>query len=118
LNSDNSLSLNYGRRISRPNYQFLNPFVRVFSPYSYAEGNPFLQPAFIDNVELGYTYKNKWINSLYYSFADDLYGQITLLDAETNIQHIISKNYQKNTITGWYQSLNLKPADWWNLETS
>ncbi len=118
INSDNSLSLNYGRRISRPNYQFLNPFVRVFSPYSYAEGNPFLQPAFIDNVELGYTYKNKWINSLYYSFADDLYGQITLLDAETNIQHIISKNYQKNTITGWYQSLNLKPADWWNLETS
>src|SRR5699024_7818332 len=91
INDDNSLSLNYGRRIDRPNYQFLNPFVRVLSPYSYAEGNPFLQPAFIDNVELQFTHKNKWIAILYYSYANDFYGQVTFLDKTTNVQHIIPK---------------------------
>lgn len=117
-NDDNLFSLNYGRRISRPNYDFLNPFTITFSPYSYAEGNPFLQPAFTDNFELEYVYKNKWIASLYYSFTDDLFGQVTFLDAETNTQRIFPENYIKHNVVGFYQSLNLKPLGWWKIATS
>lgn len=117
-NDDNLFSLNYGRRISRPNYDFLNPFTITFSPYSYAEGNPFLQPAFTDNFELEYVYKNKWIASLYYSLSDDLFGQVTFLDAQTNTQRIFPENYIKHNVVGFYQSLNLKPIGWWQIATS
>ncbi|MGO3708129.1 MAG: TonB-dependent receptor domain-containing protein [Mesonia hippocampi] len=118
INDDNSLNLNYGKRISRPRYQFLNPFVMVFSPYSYSEGNPFLQPAFIDNIELEYAYKNKWIASFYYSYVDDLYGQVTFLNENTNVQRIFPENYQTNSIIGFYQSLNIKPLKSWKISTS
>lgn len=118
INNKNSLSLHYGRRISRPNYQFLNPFVRIFSPYSYAEGNPYLQPAFIDNIELEYAYKNKWIANIYYSHANDLYGEVIFLDEVTNIQRVFPENYMKNTIIGFYQSINFKLFSWWDLAAS
>ena len=49
-NDNHSFSVNYGKRISRPNFNFLNPFRFVYNPYSYSEGNPFLQPAFTDNI--------------------------------------------------------------------
>lgn len=65
-----------------------------------------------------YTYKNKWIAILYYSYANDLYGQVTFLDANTNVQHIVPKNYIDNAITGLCQSLTIKPLNWWDLTAS
>lgn len=53
-----SISFNYSRRINRPSYESLNPFRTINNSNSYNEGNAFLQPAFTDNVELTFTYKN------------------------------------------------------------
>ncbi|MDV3662444.1 hypothetical protein CMU70_18590, partial [Elizabethkingia anophelis] len=46
LNENHVFNINYGRRIQRPSYNFLNPFRFVSNPFSYSEGNPFLQPSF------------------------------------------------------------------------
>ncbi len=72
-NDNHSFSVNYGKRISRPNFNFLNPFRFVYNPYSYSEGNPFLQPAFTDNIEFEYAFKDNLITNIYYSFTDDDY---------------------------------------------
>ena len=41
-------SLNYGRRINRPDYNVLNPFREQLSELSYSRGNKFLQPEIVD----------------------------------------------------------------------
>ena len=115
LNDNNSLNLNYGRRINRPRYFFLNPFRWVSSPYSYSEGNPFLQPAFIDNVELAYSYKDKLTTNFYYSYTDDDFEQLVFLEEGTNIQRTIPKNFIVNKTFGINQSFVFKPIKWWNL---
>jgi hypothetical protein len=51
----NTVSLNYGRRINRPDYNVLNPFRNQISQLTYEKGNPFLSPEIVDNIELGYT---------------------------------------------------------------
>lgn len=56
---NHQLNLTYGRRIERPYYQDLNPFISPLDKYTYYIGNPYLLPSYSGNVELGYTYKNR-----------------------------------------------------------
>ncbi|MDJ0366535.1 TonB-dependent receptor [Hymenobacter sp. H14-R3] len=45
------LNLSYSRRVERPAYSSLNPFLSYQSQYFSNQGNPFLQPSFTDAVE-------------------------------------------------------------------
>ena len=47
-----SLSASYTRRIKRPSYWTLNPFVRYIDAHSYEVGNPELKPEFNNQVDL------------------------------------------------------------------
>ena len=108
-NENNSFSINYGRRISRPNYNLLNPFKWISSPYSYSEGNPFLQPAFAQNIEIEYTYKDNLITSFYFSNLEDGFEQVTIVNPITNITQITPKNFLINKMFGVNQTIILEP---------
>lgn len=78
---DNSLVLNYSKRINRPNFQYLNPFVRPLDKFTFYSGNPFLNPSFINNYELSYRYKSTFATTLSYSrFIDDINETIQIND--------------------------------------
>lgn len=49
-----TLKISYTRRIQRPNYGNLNPFVNASNPQNITTGNPALQPEIGDKLELGY----------------------------------------------------------------
>lgn len=69
-------SLNYGRRINRPDYNVLNPFRTQLSELSFSKGNESLRPEIVNNIELGYTLKYRYNFKLSYSKTLD---QITRL---------------------------------------
>lgn len=71
-NDKNSYGLNYGRRIRRPNYESLNPFIRFLDRYTYMQGNPNLKPQFSHNIEGSHTYKNFLTTTLNYSLTKDI----------------------------------------------
>ncbi|WP_456315201.1 TonB-dependent receptor domain-containing protein [Pseudomonas shirazensis] len=108
-NENNSFSLNYGRRINRPGYNLLNPFVWIYSPYSFAVGNPFLQPSFAQNIEFEYAYKENLISSFYFSYLDDGFEQVAIIDAETNVQENIPQNFIVNKMFGFNQTIIVEP---------
>ena len=58
------LSLSLSRRINRPQYNDLNPARYFFDKFSYAEGNPFLQPETAWKGSVAYTYKNDYVLTL------------------------------------------------------
>lgn len=107
-NDNNSLSLNYGKRINRPSYSSLNPFRWYSNPYSYTEGNPFLQPSFVDNFELSHLFKNNLNTSLYLSITEDGSDQVTLIDDITDIQATVRRNFLKEYTLGVSQSYTLR----------
>lgn len=111
-NETNSFSINYNKRINRPSYNRLNPFRWYNNPFSYSEGNPFLQPSFSNNIELNYTLNDNWSNSVYYSHTDNGFEQITIVDNTDNIQKTIAQNYFKTTIIGISESYTYDKLKW------
>jgi len=75
LNEKHTLTLNYGRRIDRPAYQDLNPFLFFLDQYTYQAGNPYLQPQFTNNVEFSHTYNHFLTTTLNYSDTKNFFSE-------------------------------------------
>ena len=113
FSAKHELGFSYSRRIDRPGYDNLNPFVYYLDPYTYQQGNPFLKPQYTNSFEFNYTY-NKTINlSLGYSQTSDVITQIILTDpvkkatfqTNLNLQTQNSYNFNINspyTIAKWF----------------
>jgi len=71
----NQFGFNFGRRIDRPAYQDLNPFLFFLDNYTYQAGNPFLKPQYSLNVELSHTYKSFLTTTLNFSRTDNFFTE-------------------------------------------
>ena len=67
---DHSYGVSYGRKVTRPRYQSLNPFRYYIIEDQYKEGNPSLTRALEDKITLSYTHKNRYNFELYYQYND------------------------------------------------
>jgi outer membrane receptor protein involved in Fe transport len=76
LPKDQSIYLNASRRINRPNFWNMMPFVDLSNPQDTSMGNPYLRPEFIYNTELSYNKQFKKghniIASFYYQYTDGM----------------------------------------------
>lgn len=52
---EQTLKLAYTRRVERPEYMDLNPFLNISDPHNITTGNPNLKPELGDNTELSYS---------------------------------------------------------------
>jgi Outer membrane protein beta-barrel family len=64
---NHNLNFSYGKRIDRPYFQDLNPFLSPLDKFTFYSGNPFLKPAFAQSISLTHTYKNNFSTSLSYN---------------------------------------------------
>ena len=95
-NKDHALSLSVGRRITRPNYQNLNPFEAPLSELTAWKGNPFLSPSYAMNYQLTYAFKKKLTITNSYSETTDFFASIFEISGDqSNV--IIPRNMQKTT---------------------
>lgn len=110
-------SLQYSRRIQRPNYQVLNPFIAQTNELSYWQGNPFLQPQYISNVRLSHTFKYRFTTAVSYSYASDFFAQVTdTIGSNTTI--LQTKNVADNQVFNLSLSLPMQIKPWWNVFAS
>lgn len=58
INRKNTLNYSFSRRINRPDYESLNPFLFYLDQFTYKAGNPFLQPEIAWNAEASYGYND------------------------------------------------------------
>ncbi len=65
------IGFNYGKRIERPNFEFLNPFISPLDKFTYYAGNPYLKPTFSHNLTLSYNYGSVFSTNLNYSYTSD-----------------------------------------------
>jgi iron complex outermembrane recepter protein len=92
MNEKNTFSLNYGRRIERPDYADLNPFFFFLDKYTYQTGNPQLRPQFSHNIELSHSFKGFLNTTLNYYKATDLINDIFEQNEATRETFVIKSN--------------------------
>lgn len=113
VNEKNTLGLNYGRRIRRPNYESLNPFIEYLDRYTYQQGNPNLKPQFSHNVELSHTYKGFLTTTLNYTQTTDIIQQVIEQNEATSETYVKQANIAKQRQWGVAVSLNKSVNKWW-----
>jgi len=117
LNETHQFRLNYSRRIDRPQYQHLNPFLNQLDELTYQQGNPFLQPQYTHSAELTYVLHEHITTSVKYSRTTDLMAEL----ADTiggNRGYLTHVNLQSQEVTGLYVSLPFSPTHWWETYTN
>lgn len=111
--SVHQLTFSYGRRIERPYFQDLNPFLSPLDKFTYYTGNPFLKPSFTDALELSHTFKNKITTSVSYSKTHDQVNEtIEIVDGiyYSKPGNVGSSTFKSISIDG-----SLDPLQWLNL---
>ena len=114
INDKNEINFSYSRRIDRPQYDALNPFVYHLDPYTYQKGNPYLKPQYTDNFEFNYTYNKNLTVTLGYSRTTDVIVQVPGTDPLTKVSFVSQQNlqtqnaynlniYSPYTITKWWE---------------
>ena len=114
LGSNNQMMASYTRRIDRPRGWYLEPFITWTDAYNVRQGNPDLDPEYIDSYELGYMKR----------FGDqsvsiESYYKVTHNKIE-RVRSVYDKNVMLNTIAnvgkdysfGLEATLNLTFAKW------
>ncbi len=114
INDKNSLTISYGRRITRPNYQDLNPFVYFLDTLSYRQGNIYLKPQYTHNVELTHAFKDKFITTINYNSTGDVISQIIKPEPNSKIRFLTMDNVARFRNIGLSITAPFTFAKWWN----
>ncbi|HSC39027.1 MAG TPA: outer membrane beta-barrel family protein, partial [Chitinophagaceae bacterium] len=112
---NNTFTVSYGRRIERPNYQDLNPFVWFLDSLSYRQGNPYLLPQYSNNFELRHTLKGGLSTSVNYAITDNVISQILKQNTADRITFLTTDNVARFRSMGFSINAPFKPAKWWNV---
>jgi iron complex outermembrane recepter protein len=110
-NDKNQFSLNYGRRIDRPAYQDLNPFLFFLDQYTYQAGNPYLQPQYSNNVEFSHTYKSFLTTTLNYSYTKNFFAETFEQSGQATI--VRNGNIGQRQNAGIAVSAQIPVEKWW-----
>lgn len=114
LDSNHSITFTAGRRIDRPSFQALNPFVFVINKYTYEAGNPFYRPQYTWNFELSHTFKNIFVTSINYSRTNDYFSQIFYQDSNGIITYT-GGNLDKMENFGISLNVQTPVTHWWSV---
>lgn len=114
LSEKHQFNFSYSRRINRPNYENLNPFVFFLDSLTYGKGNPYLQPQFTNNIELSHTFRRFLTTTINYSQTDDIMTQLLRQDTEKKITFQTQENFNKMKQFGLAVSANFPIVKWWN----
>ena len=118
LPNDHDIQVSYSRRVRRPFYNDLSPFMTFSDSRNFFSGNPNLNPEFSDVVEIGHIkYFDKG------SLTSSIYGRSTT----NKIQTIRSVNDEGNAVTlpqnlrseiayGVEFTSALSPVKWWKVD--
>jgi hypothetical protein len=110
-NDKNNFGANFGRRVNRPGYQALNPFVRFIDRYIYQTGNPNLKPAVSNNVELSHSWKNKITTTINYTYTKDIISQVVEQRGEESYNML--QNVSSLSQIGLSINTNTPITKWW-----
>jgi outer membrane receptor protein involved in Fe transport len=118
FNEENGLQLSYSRRVRRPFYNDLSPFMTFSDARNFFSGNPDLDPEFTDAIELGhikYFEKGTVFSTIFYRNTIDKIERIRTVDNEGNAT-IRPENLLGEQSYGLELATDYQAFPWWKID--
>jgi hypothetical protein len=116
--NDYQYGIVFNRRVNRPSFSDLNPFRYYINPYSYTEGNPFLQPSFVNAFDGSVSVKNKWFFDVFCNLIQAQFSQVIIPEPSTNSNRYLVQNIDHSYDYGVSVASSLSPYKWWDMNSS
>lgn len=116
------VKLSYSKRIDRPSFDDLNPFVDYSNPLNLRRGNENLNPEFIHVLELGHS--KSWskfglTTNVFYRYRDNLVQRLVqYADGSDIVTMSTPNNVGNSTSTGLEIISMYEPVKWFGLNAS
>ena len=114
LNDKNNLNLSFSKRINRPAFTDLAPFVLFFDLDSGIQGNTSLQPSFTDNFQIDYRFNSISI-SAQYAIENDVMGRFQPKFLENGFLILRPENLDSQKTVSAIINLPVYPVNWWDI---
>lgn len=114
-----SLSLGLSRRISRPTYPQLNPYINLIDNKTYETGNVRLKPEKVNKIDFGYTFagsKLRISGNAYLNYTQDYINQIAYLNQDILVTSYI--NSDMDLKAGIEHNLKWNTSQWMGIDVS
>lgn len=119
LPKENALQVSYSRRVRRPFYNDLSPFMTYSDNRNYFSGNPDLNPEFSNVFEVGhikYFEAGTFSSSVYYRDTDGKIERIRTVDVTTNTATTLPQNLKSERAYGIEFTSGYSLFKWWKTD--
>ncbi|HJW28516.1 MAG TPA: outer membrane beta-barrel family protein, partial [Saprospiraceae bacterium] len=110
-----ALNLSYSKRITRPTFNDMAPFVIFIDPSTFFSGNPALQPAIANKIGLGCKLKTVVFNVEYAREDSTIARFQSMVLPGTNKQLLFAENFRYTDTWSATLSIPVSPFKWWNM---
>ncbi len=118
LHEDYELIYNFSRRINRPMYWMLNPFVFYLDPYTSAVGNPYLRPQYANSFEITQVLKKNFNFTMGYVRTNDVFVEIPEQNDETKVTIFQNRNISHQDQVNFRLIAPLSFTPWWSINNT
>lgn len=111
------LSFGLSRRITRPTYPQLNPYINLIDNQTYETGNVRLKPEKVNKIDFGYSFTSQSLKvngNAYFNYTQDYINQIAYLDSITLIMTYINSDHDLKT--GIEHNISWSAARWMEID--
>jgi hypothetical protein len=118
INADNLVQMSYGRRITRPTFNQMAPFVFFSDPFTFFAGNENILPTYTNTFKTDYSYKSM-IFFVQYSLDKNVIASFQpTLDEETNTVFLRTENLDHRETVAMMVAFPLKITSWWESQNN
>lgn len=118
LGEERRIDASYTRRITRPSFSQIAPFLYFVDPYTVFTGNATLQPAVMSAVKMDFALGSALASAEYaWEDASITFGQSHLLEKE-NVQVIYSTNQRLTRSATGLVAVPVRLAPWWTTQNN
>ncbi|WP_229725425.1 outer membrane beta-barrel family protein [Hymenobacter baengnokdamensis] len=110
------VSVAAGRRITRPTYQNLNPFVSYTDAYTAIQGNPFLLPSLANSFVINYVHRDFQVLSLSYLRETNVVNLVTYQNDQTKVTTTRPENLDQALTVSLTSGGHMELTKWWGMD--
>ena len=116
ITEHDQVSASVSRRISRPNYQSLNPFLNYTDFYTAQQGNPFLAPSLSQSFVFNYLHKDFQVLSLSYLHETNSVNNVVTQNDDTKVSTSTPQNLAQTSTLTLSSGGHTDITKWWGVD--